>query len=115
MYKKSRMTKTSVKSVDFYEGETIEEKVRRFMDSKEPISDGAPLVYTERKDGVLAAYDVRTDRFEVAIDAMEKIQKSHQAKREERMKTPEQKEAEKVAKEAKEGMKKEGEGRVAEN
>lgn len=66
------------------EGETIEMKVERITVNREPITDGAPMIYTERKDGVLAGYDIRTDRFEVAIEAMDKVSKSNQAKREER-------------------------------
>ena len=34
------------------EGEYIEEKVRRITENNEPIEDGAPIIYTERKDGV---------------------------------------------------------------
>lgn len=67
-----------------YEGITIETKVNRITQSKEPITDGAPLIYTEKKDGVNPAYDVRTDRFEVALDAFNKIDASRKAKREAR-------------------------------
>ena len=66
------------------EGETIEMKVERITVNREPISDGAPMIYTERKEGVLAGYDIRTDRFEIAIEAMDKVSKTNQAKREER-------------------------------
>ena len=59
-------------------------KVERITVNREPITDGAPLIYTERKQGVLAGYDIRTDRFDIAIDAMDKVSKSNQAKREER-------------------------------
>ena len=68
------------------EGETIEMKIERITVNREPITDGATLIYTERKDGVLAGYDIRTDRFEIAIDAMDKVSKTNQAKREERIK-----------------------------
>ena len=67
-----------------YEGITIETKVNRITQSKEPITDGAPLIYTDRKDGVNPAYDVRTDRFEVALDAFNKIDASRKAKRDAR-------------------------------
>lgn len=66
---------------NFYEGESIEAKVTRLILNKEPIKDSAPLIYTDRKDGVLPGYDIRTDRFEIAIDAMDKITKSKIAKR----------------------------------
>jgi hypothetical protein len=69
---------------DSVEGETIEEKIRRIVENKEPISEGADIIYTERKDGVSPAYDVRTDRFELAVDAMDKVHKDKLAKREER-------------------------------
>ena len=67
-------------------GETIEEKVNKILTQNEPIADGAQLNYTERKDGVRPEYDIRTDRFEHAIDAMERVTKTHLAKREERLK-----------------------------
>ena len=35
-----------------------------------------PTIYTEKKDGVQPEYDIRTDRFEVAIDAIDKINQS---------------------------------------
>lgn len=55
------------------EGEWIEEKVRRVVENGEPIEDGAPIVYTERKDGVRPEYNIRTDRWEIAQDAMEAV------------------------------------------
>ena len=55
--------------------------MERVIENNEPITDSAPIVYTERKDGVLPQYDIRTDRFEIAIDAMDKVSKTHVAKR----------------------------------
>ena len=71
------------------EGETIEQKIERIVNNKEPIKDGAPLLYTERKEGVRASTNIRTDRFEVAVEAADKIAKSYSARREERAKAPE--------------------------
>lgn len=110
MYRITQRTKTRLKINKSYQGETIEEKVSRITNNKEPITDGAPLIYTDRKMGVEPQYDIRTDRFEIAVDAMDKVHKTMQAKREERHKTPEQKESEERAKKAKEGMEKEGGG-----
>lgn len=107
MYKKTAQTKTSIKVNESYIGETIEQKMRRITQNKEPIQDGSPLIFTERKDGVRPEYDIRTDKWETAIEAMAHVDKSEKAKREERHKSPEQKESEKRAKEAKEGMEKE--------
>lgn len=77
---------SDLQGVDTYEGETIEEKVSRIVDNKEPITDGAPIVYTERKDGVIPAYDVRTDRWEIALDAMAAVNASKLAKSREYLK-----------------------------
>lgn len=63
-----------------YEGETIEQKVRRIVENKEPISDGAPIVYTEKKDGILPQYNIRTDKWDIALEAMDKVQASRIAK-----------------------------------
>lgn len=41
------------------------------------MEDGVfPTIYTEKKDGVQPEFDIRTDRFEVAIDAIDKINQS---------------------------------------
>lgn len=84
MYKKinPKRQKTTLKVNTSYEGETIEMKVRRILNNKEPIKDGAPLIYTERKDGVKPEMNIRTDRFELAVDAMDYITKTKLAKRE---------------------------------
>jgi len=84
MYNKQKIEKTSIQHNDSTEGETIEMKIRRIVNNKEPITDGAPIIYTERKEGVKPEYDIRTDRFELAVEATDKITKQHLAKREER-------------------------------
>lgn len=74
---------SSLESVETYEGETIETKVSRIINEKAPIEDGAPIIFTERADGILPAYDIRTDRWDLAVDAMDKVNKAKIAKREE--------------------------------
>lgn len=80
MKKVIRKYKASFGFLETYEGETIEEKVRRVVENKEPISDGAPIVFTEKKDGVLPQFNIRTDKWEIALDAMDKVQASRIAK-----------------------------------
>lgn len=63
-----------------YEAEGLEMKIRRMMEGKEGIEDAVPLVYTDKKDGVLPAYDIRTDRFEIALNAMDKMRQAEVAK-----------------------------------
>ena len=65
---------------DFEIGETIEEKVTRITENKEPIKDGAPIIYTNRDDGVIAAYNIRTDRWDIAQEAMDEVHKQYAAK-----------------------------------
>lgn len=55
------------------EGERLELKIDRMTQNNEPIGDSAPLIYTPRKDGVIAAYDIRTDKWDIALEAMEKV------------------------------------------
>lgn len=81
MYKYSKGRKTTLEVNDSLEGESIEMKVRRITENKEPIKDGAPEIFTERKEGVNSAYNIRTDRWEVAVDAMDAVNKSILAKR----------------------------------
>jgi len=87
MYKKNiKYAKGGLKINNSTQGETIEQKVERILDNKEPIKDGAPLVYTDRKDGVMPGYNIRTDRWEVAVEAMNKVAKNITAKRENKAK-----------------------------
>lgn len=82
MYKQIKTPTTSIRINNSVEGETIETKIMRITQNREPIKDGAPIIFQERKEGVNPAYDIRTDRFEVAIDAMDKVAKAYAAKRE---------------------------------
>lgn len=87
MYKTAKYNRTTLIINQSTEGEHIETKIERIVNNKEPITDGAPIIYTERKDGVLPAYDIRTDRFDIAIDAMDIISKSRDAQRAQKNKT----------------------------
>lgn len=80
-YSKAIPNNGRLKSIEIYEGETIETKVARITLTKEPITDTAPIIYTEKKDGVLPAYNIRTERFDIAIDAMDKMEAARIAKK----------------------------------
>lgn len=62
-----------------YQAEPREVKLRKIISGESSnMEDGVfPTIYTEKKDGVLPEYDIRTDRFEVAIDAIDKINQSY--------------------------------------
>ena len=69
-----------ITNYEFQEGESIENKVRRITENNEPITDGAPIIYTNREDGVLPAYNIRTDRWDVAQAAMDAVNQANLAK-----------------------------------
>lgn len=86
MYRQNKMSNTSIKLNKSYEGETLETKVQRLVANKEPIEGTVALTYTERKDGVKAEFDIRTDKWEIATDAMDLATKSEIAKRDNKAK-----------------------------
>lgn len=61
-----------------YQAEPREVKLRKIISGESnDMEDGVfPTIYTEKKDGVQPEFDIRTDRFEVAIDAIDKINES---------------------------------------
>ena len=61
-------------------GESIEEKVRKAIANKEPIEATAPMIYNSKDEGVNPAHDIRTDKWDIALDAIDKFQKSVIAK-----------------------------------
>lgn len=86
--------KTSIKVYRVQEGETIEQKMDRVTNNNEPIGEGAPIIHTERKDGVQPAYNIRTDRMEIALDAMNVVHRTATARRDNRPNTGTQMEGE---------------------
>lgn len=68
-----------------FQGKSLEEKVFEAVNSKAPIEAVAPMVYTERKDGVLPETNIRTDRFEVAQEAMTNIAEGIRVRRAKRL------------------------------
>lgn len=61
-----------------YQAEPREVKLRKIISGEASnMEDGVfPTIYTEKKDGVQPEFDIRTDRFEVAIEAIDKINQS---------------------------------------
>lgn len=81
MYKKIIYPELKLRGIKSETGEPLEIKLKRIKHNKEPITDGAEPIYTERKDGVKPELDIRTDKFELATDAMDKASKNHRLKR----------------------------------
>lgn len=80
LYRYKKATRTTLKVNQSYKGETLESKLVRILNNKEPIKDGAPLIYTERKDGVKPEMDIRTDKWEIAAGAMDAVSRARLAK-----------------------------------
>lgn len=61
--------------------QSLEEKITALLATNSPIESISPLIYTDRKDGVMPEYNIRTDRMEIALDVADKIASSHIAMR----------------------------------
>ena len=84
LYQQNYPEGTTFDLPDTPEGESLETKLERMIANKEPIqSEGsAGLLFTERKDGVLPSYNIKTDRWIHAIDASDKLSRQRIAQRE---------------------------------
>lgn len=81
MYRKATYNKTTILRTTSTVGETIEQKMARIIYNNEPITDGAPLIYTDYKDDVEPQYDVRTDKMDVAMMSKDKVSRQELARR----------------------------------
>lgn len=59
-----------------YTGLSIEQTIRQAIATNQPLEAKAPLIFTAAADGVVPAYDVRTDRQDLALQANDKFQGS---------------------------------------
>lgn len=76
-------SKTNFDINESIEGQSIEEKMRQATISGQPIESAAPMIYTDKKDGVLPQYDIRTDRWDIALSATDKVVRAAVAKSQE--------------------------------
>lgn len=54
-------------------GETLIKKCQRILDEGEPLTDGAPIIYTPKQAGVRDDCNVRTDKWTLAMNAMDRV------------------------------------------
>jgi hypothetical protein len=54
-------------------GETLIKKIQRILDENEPLTDGAPMIYTPKQAGVRDDCNIRTDKWVLAMDAMDRV------------------------------------------
>ena len=72
--------KTNFDINESVEGRSIEERMREATINGQPIESAAPLLYTDKKAGVLPEYDIRTDRWDIAQKTVDKVVRSQIAK-----------------------------------
>lgn len=77
----NRNAGTTIEVYDAAEGETIEQKIERLQETNDGIEDGAPLIYTEKAEGVIAAYDIRSDKWDIAMEARAMFNKENVTKK----------------------------------
>ena len=54
-------------------GETLIKKIQRILDENEPLTDGAPMIYTPKQAGVRDDCNIRTDKWTIAMNAMDRV------------------------------------------
>ena len=54
-------------------GETLIKKIQRILDENEPLTDGAPMIYTPKQAGVRDDCNIRTDKWVLAMNAMDRV------------------------------------------
>lgn len=92
MIQKAITRSTGLRINQSSKGETIEMKIDRMVNNKEPMDgEGAPLVYTERAQGVPAEFNPRTDVFDMALEGMTIAAKSQLLRRAARQNPEEEK------------------------
>lgn len=79
--KAKRASKTTLRVNASTPGEPLHWKVERMLNNREPLTeDGVQPIYTERSLGVLPHLDIRTDRFDIAVEATTTLAKQQAAK-----------------------------------
>lgn len=82
MYTRPKMPKTSIRNNKSYQGVPIERKVERMVNNGEGAeSNGAQIMYTERQDGVQPEMNIRSDKWEHAVNARDHETKTELARR----------------------------------
>lgn len=79
IYNSSKINTSSA----LYIGESIERKCERVTTTGEVIEAVSPMIYTDKKDGVRAEFDIRADKWDIAEKAMDYVTKEKAKKRQE--------------------------------
>lgn len=85
MYRNPKSIKTNIKCNNSTVGEQLHQKIQNIINNgNQDEMQTKPTIYTEKKDGVQAGYNIRTDKWEVACEAMDKTHKIRAVKGEAR-------------------------------
>lgn len=69
-----------------FEAESIEQMLRKAKEGESIELGGKELLYTEKKDGVLPATNIRADKWEIAQEALDTVERTRAVKEKEYMK-----------------------------
>lgn len=58
------------------EGELLETRMARIVSLKEPITESKPYIETPSKDGVIAEFNIRSDKWEEALETVTRMYES---------------------------------------
>lgn len=64
MFRKANYQTSKLKGIETYQAKSIEREIEDIITQKKPIEASAQLMYTEKKDGVIEDFDIRTDKWE---------------------------------------------------
>lgn len=79
-----KQPKSQLKGVKVEPGKSLMEVLRKMITEGDVPEEEVPIIYTDKGEGVLPGYDIRTDRFEIAREAMEKAKNSEKKERAEK-------------------------------
>lgn len=77
---KYQKPKTTFKINESVTGKPREILLAEMTEKKETPEGIHPAIYTDRREGVLPGFDIRTDRFEIARETAEKIKTANHKK-----------------------------------
>lgn len=81
MYRQKKLSETLLRGEKATSGETIIDKMKRMINNKEPIKgDDAKMIFTAANSGVLPETDIRTNRWELAVEGTKIISDQYRGK-----------------------------------
>lgn len=83
-YSKKIKQTTQISCNESYEAQSLEEQIKAATIGNQKIQADGSLIFTERKKGVEPQYNIRTDRFDLALDQIEKYDKMTAAQRDDK-------------------------------